>query len=145
MPRRPRRRRHGRVLIRQLDRHHGPAGPGCHQVGGLRGVPGEHRFPEAQAKWQRKSVGFDGGNGGHVGQTSYAPSDGHDDEEGGWVFPGVAGLKGLVVVARLHEHEKEKKRMKIRGYRITPSMEVVKKKVVGAWDRRGMEVSFLPV
>ncbi|CCC07372.1 unnamed protein product [Sordaria macrospora k-hell] len=113
--------------------------------GGFEGFRGEHRFPEAQAKWQRKSVGFDGGNGGHVGQTSYAPSDGHDDEEGGWVFPGVAGLKGLVVVARLHEHEKEKKRMKIRGYRITPSMEVVKKKVVGAWDRRGMEVSFLPV
>ena len=146
---RPRRRRHRRLLIRQLDRHRGAAGPGRHQVGGLRGIQ-KRGVSEAQKEWKWKPVqqGLDdGGNGGHVGQTPYAAADGHDDEEGGWIFPGVAGLKGLVVVARLREHEKEKKERKVRGHtRATPSMEVVRKKVVGAWDRRGMgmEIFFPP-
>lgn len=58
-------------------------------------------------------------------------------------------MKRLVVVARLreyHEHEKEVRKVRRHKHRSRqPSMEVVRKKVVGAWDRREMEVSFLPV
>ncbi|KAK3345286.1 hypothetical protein B0H65DRAFT_574149 [Neurospora tetraspora] len=110
------------------------------------GFEGFRNHAQTERKWKSSSVSFHGVDGGDVRQAPYAAADGHDEEEGGWVFPGVAGLKTLVVVARLREHKKKESKKQTRRHRATPSMEIVKKKVVGAWDRRGAkETLIIPV